>query len=99
MRFLLPFVLIAMLASSCANDIVKEIPEAAFGFRVDSLSVEFNSSSTGEIDAWTWDFGDGKHDIIENPTYVFDSAGTYTVTLIVSNGVGDDRATHDVTVP
>lgn len=50
--------------------------------------VTFDSSaSTGNPTAWNWDFnGDGSVDSTDqNPTYVYLTAGTYTVTLTVIN--------------
>ncbi|MHA1727231.1 MAG: PKD domain-containing protein, partial [Promethearchaeota archaeon] len=37
-----------------------------------------------------WDFGDGSENSgLENPTHVYSSAGSYTVTLMVTDGNGD----------
>ena len=41
-------------------------------------------------DTWLWDFGDGNSDSIQNPTHVYASPGTYTVTLITTNIFGSD---------
>ena len=53
-------------------------------------TVEFTSSVTGDgIDSYLWDFGDGSgSSMLENPTYSYGSAGTYTVSLTVSNDDG-----------
>jgi gliding motility-associated-like protein len=47
-------------------------------------------SAVGPI-SWLWNFGDGDTSMMQNPTHVFDSAGTYTVQLIAnpSNGCKD----------
>ena len=34
---------------------------------------------------WLWDFGDSETDTLQNPVHIYDSAGTYTVTLIITN--------------
>lgn len=54
------------------------------------LLVQFTdeSSVTGgtSISGWTWDFGDGGTSSEENPIHVYLSAGSYTVTLTVTDG-------------
>ena len=60
-------------------------------------SFSFVDASTNPI-AWSWDFGDGVTSTLQNPTHVFSSPGTYTVTLTVSNGACNDFTSHPVTV-
>jgi len=52
------------------------------------LSVQFTDKSEGSPTLWSWDFGDGKSDIVANPVHVYEKAGNYTVTLTVSNQEG-----------
>ena len=52
------------------------------------LSVQFTDLSTGQITSWAWDFGDGGKSTDQNPVYVFNNAGEYTVTLIVTGPGG-----------
>jgi PKD repeat protein len=41
------------------------------------------SIPTGTITSWDWDFGDGSlHSTAQNPTHIYLTPGTYTVTLI-----------------
>jgi len=51
------------------------------------LTVNFTDLSTGTgIDGWDWDFGDGVGtSTLQNPSYIYDNPGTYTVTLTVSS--------------
>ncbi|MEW5994254.1 MAG: PKD domain-containing protein [Candidatus Zixiibacteriota bacterium] len=50
------------------------------------LAVNFSDLSTGSgIDGWSWDFGDGGTSTAQNPSYTYNSAGTYTVSLTVSS--------------
>ncbi|MFH1320189.1 MAG: PKD domain-containing protein [Bacteroidota bacterium] len=50
-----------------------------------SGTVNFTDNTVGAV-SWTWNFGDGNSDTIQNPGNTYDSVGTYTVQLTVSNG-------------
>ncbi|HTY89845.1 MAG TPA: PKD domain-containing protein [Methanocella sp.] len=49
------------------------------------LTVQFTDDTTGYRSAWTWSFGDGGS-TAQNPSHTYNSAGTYDVSLAVSNG-------------
>ncbi len=56
-------------------------------------SITFTSTSTGSgITTYTWNFGNGETSNTQNPVYTYPSAGTYTVTLAIQNGVGQADA-------
>jgi PKD repeat protein len=42
----------------------------------------------GSVVSWHWDFGDGTTSYERNPTHVFSSSGSYTVTLTVKDDKG-----------
>lgn len=54
------------------------------------LTVTFTDSSTNVPTSWAWDFGDGGTSTSQNPAYTYMSAGTYTVSLTVTNADGSD---------
>ena len=56
-------------------------------------SVQFTDKSTYNPTDWVWDFGDGKTSTVQNPTHVYNNAGIYTITLMVSNSFGHDAKT------
>jgi PKD repeat protein len=63
------------------------------------LVVGFSDLSTGSPVGWNWAFGDGGTSSGQNPTHVFGSPGTYSVTLTVSNATGSvSSITHPITV-
>ena len=63
-----------------------------------NLEVTFDSSlSTGDINTYYWDFGDGSTSFAANPAYTYAAAGVYTVTLIVQGPAGTSTTTMDVT--
>jgi serine protease len=58
------------------------------------LTVNFTDLSTGEIDTWDWNFGDGSpHSSQQHPTHQYTGAGDYTVSLTVSGTNGSDTET------
>ena len=73
-------------------------PSAAFSATPTSgeapLTVNFTDSST-DATSWSWDFdNNGTADSTsQNPTYVYSTAGTYTVKLTVTGAGGSDDET------
>jgi len=53
-----------------------------------SGQVFFNSQSPGAV-SWSWDFGDGFTSTLQNPSRTYASTGNYTVTLRVTDGMGN----------
>ncbi|QYZ79628.1 PKD domain-containing protein [Methanofollis formosanus] len=83
--------------------VVHEAPEANFTFTPAAgntpLTVTFNETSTGDIDTWAWDFGDGTPaGSGRNVTHTFDTKGTFPVILTASNAFGSNATTRTVTV-
>jgi len=56
-------------------------------------SITFSDISTGYPTSWTWDFGDGNSSTLQNPTHTYSSAGTYNVSLTISDGTITDTET------
>ncbi|MCK4607339.1 MAG: PKD domain-containing protein [candidate division Zixibacteria bacterium] len=77
------------------SDVVTGGPTAAFSGAPTTgcapLVVSFADGSDGEIDSWSWDFGDGRQSGEQNPAHTYDRPGVYTVSLTVSNPEGSDR--------
>lgn len=62
------------------------------------LTVQFTGSGTdsdGYIVSYQWAFGDGGSSGQQNPSHAYQTAGTYTATLIITD---DDSAADDATV-
>lgn len=76
---------------------VYAVPEAAFDADTTTPlvggTVAFTDQSTGNVASWAWTFGDGGSSADQNPTHAYVAAGTYTVTLIVTNPAGTDTET------
>ncbi|MBT8507611.1 hypothetical protein AZH53_04155 [Methanomicrobiaceae archaeon CYW5] len=77
--------------------VVTNPPVAAFSADVVSgtapLEVSFTDKSTNSPVSWAWTFGDGTTASEENPVHVYSKAGTYTVSLKVTNADGTDTET------
>jgi phosphatidylethanolamine-binding protein (PEBP) family uncharacterized protein len=75
---------------------------AAFTFApgapVIAQTVAFTDNSTGSPTSWSWSFGDGSTSTIQNPTHAYSAAGSYAVTLTVSNAGGSSNASKTLTV-
>ncbi|PLX11206.1 MAG: hypothetical protein C0594_03935, partial [Marinilabiliales bacterium] len=56
--------------------------------------VEFTDLSSGIVDTWNWDFGDGTSSTEQDPVHTYTSNGTYTVSLTVSNSYGNNTHTE-----
>jgi hypothetical protein len=73
-------------------------PQADFSTIGFGLPVEFTSTSIEGQDEY-WDFGDGETGTGNVVNHTFPGAGSYTVTLIITNGCGADTISSVVTVP
>ena len=53
------------------------------------LNVQFTDESTGNIDSWGWDFGDGVTSSLQNPVHEYINEGFYNVRLTISGSDGE----------
>ena len=59
------------------------------------LTVNFTDQSTNNPTSWQWNFGDGRTSTEQNPAHIYNSAGTRTVSLTVTNEYGTDTETKN----
>lgn len=57
---------------------------------VQPLTVQFTDTSTGVPTSWYWDFGGGATSTEQNPSVLYEGAGTYSVSLRATNDFGSD---------
>jgi len=73
-------------------------PSASFTHSsFDGQDFTFIDNSTGAINSWIWDFGDGNSSALQNPLYQFETSGDYNVCLTIANSVGQDTYCEMVT--
>jgi hypothetical protein len=80
-------------------------PSASFSYAVNdnnSLEVAFSDTSndpTSAVVSWNWNFGDSNFASTQNPTHTYAAAGTYTVSLSITDAAENTYNTsQDVTV-
>jgi PKD repeat protein len=87
---------------SPGNTPKRAAPTAAFtvspALPASNQAVQFSDASTGNPTSWLWTFGDGGTDSTQNPSHTYGAAGTFLVSLTVSNAEGSNTATRGVVV-
>ena len=58
------------------------------------LTVQFTDLSSGSINSWYWDFGNGSISTEQNPSHTYTDPGTYTVSLTVTGPGGSKTNTE-----
>lgn len=63
------------------------------------IFLDQSTSTSGTINSWFWNFGDGTGSNQQNPSHAYAAAGTFPVTLVSDNARGcKDTATANVTI-
>lgn len=76
-------------------------PVAAFtasSFSSCTSTISFTDSSLSIPQSWLWNFGDGTTSTLQNPSHTFLTSGVYNVQLLVTNTLGGDSITQQVTI-
>ncbi|MEO6894884.1 MAG: PKD domain-containing protein, partial [Ginsengibacter sp.] len=59
------------------------------------LVVQFTDSSRGNPTQWKWDLGNGTTSFLQNPSVAYFDPGTYSVSLVIKNSLGNDSITKE----
>ncbi len=85
-----------------AGQVVDGPPVASFSSSCTQLTCSFDGTGSSDTEGpvtYAWDFGDGHSSTAAQPQNAFAAAGTYHVTLTVTDSAGQTNAvTHDVVV-
>ncbi len=91
-------------ATTTKTNYVTVLPPIAASFSADvrkgcaPLTVAFSDASTGGVNAWQWFFGDNGSSSDQNPTYVYETPGTYDVILTATGDCGGTSGSDTVTM-
>lgn len=86
--------------TACVANPAAPVANFIFNQSSGSFTVKFFDRSTGgKPTAYSWQFGDGRTSTLKDPEHTYAVAGTYTVTLTVSNSVGSSSFSQEVTAP
>ena len=94
--------LLVVMIASCSKKDTTPLPVA--GFTCDNttgnapLTVNFTSTSTGDITSYSWNFADGGTSTLKNPSHTYINPGTYAVVLEVSGAGGSASCNKTITV-
>ena len=61
-------------------------------------TITFTDTSSGAPTSRAWNFGDGATSTATNPTHAYTSAGTYSVSLTVTNAQGSNTTSRTLTI-
>jgi hypothetical protein len=106
MKYRFLFLLLALAAASCKEDLPSlssELPNAAFTFTVNAdtfpYKVVFTNQSSGSFNQ-QWDFGDQTPVVNQNnPTHYYDRGGTVLVRMIAAGSGGQTVVSREVVLP
>ena len=93
--------------TGCVNSLTQPVPILDFqaDFNIPTELCQFDAGSFIDLssvtaDSWVWNFGDGSTSNQQNPSHLYNSTGTYTVTLASSDSQTgcSDVITQDITI-
>ena len=93
--FIFTLAVITLVFQSCNKpDEDDRPPKVVFSSDVTAgavpLTVNFTDKSLNNPTSWQWDFGDGGNSTQANPTHTYNTDGSHTISLTVSNEFGSD---------
>lgn len=85
--------------ASATIPVAATAPLASFTVKPTNLTAAFTSTSSGtDPRTYLWEFGDSTTSTTQNPTHAYSAAGTYTVSLTVTNSAGSNKTSKAIAV-
>jgi gliding motility-associated-like protein len=81
----------AKLSVGQTADFTSNITDGCF-----PLVIQFSDISTGSPSSWQWSFGNGNTSTVQNPSAIYTTPGTYTVSLTVNGGSTETKMNYIV---
>src|SRR5690606_29685810 len=78
----------AILNATLTPVIVSAVFDTLTLCQIGASFTDFSQTNRGVIDQWSWNFGDGNSDTVQNPTHYYSAPGMYNVELIVGSSTG-----------
>ncbi len=71
---------------------INQAPDAKFSLQCAALRCDFTDSSTDDagVASWQWSFGDGGSSSARHPNHSYGNAGSFSVSLTVTDDEGED---------
>ncbi len=95
----------AGLVTACKDngsttELVNEAPDAKFSAQCFALRCDFTDASTDDagVAGWSWSFGDDTESSDRHPVHSYDDAGSYPVSLTVTDAEGKTSTTTHTAV-
>jgi PKD repeat protein len=100
LSLIIAFIFFALACKKTETSKPKPTPDFSFSFISAGIlptTVQFTSKSEN-AETYFWNFGDGSASSERNPQHTYNIAKTYKIKLIVSNNIGKDSVTKEITV-
>ncbi len=72
--------------------------DATHGYQPFEVSFTDLSYANPPVTSWKWDFGDGATSEEQHPHHIFQGLGWFTITLTVTNGLGEDMLRREALI-
>ncbi len=81
-----------------AVNVICPLPQTNFTVSTNNYTATFTDNTPGNPISWSWDFGDGNFNVIQNPTHTYGNTGIFNVCLTVSDSCGSKQTCQFVTI-
>ncbi|MEM6965640.1 MAG: PKD domain-containing protein, partial [Bacteroidota bacterium] len=87
-----------VIATQSSYIVVNSAPTADFNYTLSGPIIVFENTSSANAENYTWVFGDGNSSTDVSPTHIYNTNGTFTVSMVSTNGCGSSTQTVTIDV-